>query len=500
MVEPAQVRRGDVHRGQRGGELDGCVGDVRDPRSLLVAKAVDAERDRVGRRGFASGPAQDGAFDAFLGVFAEQEQHADELPGTGEGPVADLQGTSQFGEGRRQRPVAIDRGVIQARRLAGERRQVMQGIEHHRAAVVTAGMSRHDLTGGHDHDPVHIRLHRHGLKRTGPGHAVGHVVEPGGLVFVDSGRRIEAGVERPLGQEDRRGAVVLETVGDGVGLTGDDAVLIVETASPEMLVQLGEVPHPGHRRGPSSLQVLDPVLDVRLLVAAGRHAEQRLEVVVAGQSLVTLIERSLATLENLHGHGGRVVPPEFPGNTAKEREGLDQTVEDGFGPLRGQGDREDAIGKRPGDDQHRDEAATVGKIDVDMAEIGLGAAAGVVVQGDERLALAAPFRADVTPDLVVAALIAVLGDEPTMDLGRGVSLLAWGLFVGREDLIDHGLDGVELGRGRRPGPGVGLGLGVLDGPPDRASRVVKGAGDGPEAHAVAVGPSDPCVIVHREHP
>jgi hypothetical protein len=30
--------------------------------------------------------------------------------------------------------------------------------------------------------------------------------------------------------------------------------------------------------------------------------------------------------------------------------------------------------------------------------------------------------------------------------------------------------------------------------------VVEGPGDGPETHSVAVGPSDACVIVHREHP
>lgn len=107
-----------MDRGQRCGKVDGRVGDVCKPRSLLVAEAVDAEGDRVGRGGLPGGRAEDGPFDAFLGMFAHQEQHTDELPGTGEGSVTDLQGPSQFGEGRRQPPVAIDRGVIQARRLA----------------------------------------------------------------------------------------------------------------------------------------------------------------------------------------------------------------------------------------------------------------------------------------------------------------------------------------------------------------------------------------------
>jgi hypothetical protein len=49
---------------------------------------VDAEDDGVGRRGFAGGRVEEGAFDALLGMLVQQEQHADELPGTGERPVA----------------------------------------------------------------------------------------------------------------------------------------------------------------------------------------------------------------------------------------------------------------------------------------------------------------------------------------------------------------------------------------------------------------------------
>lgn len=118
MIETAQVRHGNMHRGQNGGKIDGRVGDVCKPRSLLVAEAVDAEGDRISRGGLAGGRAEDGAFDPFLGMVAQQEEHADELPRTGERSMADLQGPSQLDEGRRQRPVAIDRGVIQTRRLA----------------------------------------------------------------------------------------------------------------------------------------------------------------------------------------------------------------------------------------------------------------------------------------------------------------------------------------------------------------------------------------------
>jgi hypothetical protein len=113
---------------------------------------------------------------------------------------------------------------------------------------------------------------------------------------------------------------------------------------------------------------------------------------------------------------------------------------------------------------------------VHVAEVGYGPATGVVVHGDERLALAASLRADVAPDLVISALIAVLGDEPMIDLSRGGPPLARGLFIGREDLIDRGIEGTELGCGRWSGPSLGFGLRVLEGLVNRASCVMKGFG------------------------
>lgn len=362
-------------------------------------------------------------------------------------------------------------------------------------------MSRHDLPrGGHDGDAIDVRLHRHGLEGMRARHAVRDVVEPDGLIFVNLRGRGETGVEGPLGQRNRRSAVALEARRDNVGLAGSDPSLVVFAASPQMLIEFDEITSTRHRRGPSPFQILDPVLDMRLLVAAGRHAEQGLEVVMAGQGLVAIVEPSLATFEHLHGHGRWVVPPEFLWHAAEERKSFDQAVEDRFGALGGQGDREDAIRKRPGDDQDRDKPAAVREIDVDVAKVGLGSLAGVVVQGDERLTFTASHRADMASDLVVSALVPVLGDKATMNLSRGVSLFARRLLVRDEDLVNHGFEGIELGRGRWLCSGVGLGLGVLEGLANRASCVVEGPSDGPETHAVTMRPSNLCVIVHSEHP
>ena len=102
--------------------------------------------------------------------------------------------------------------------------------------------------------------------------------------------------------------------------------------------------------------------------------------------------------------------------------------------------------------------------------------------------------------MVIAALVTVLGYKATMNLSRGVSLFARRLLVRDEDLVDHGFEGIELGRGRRLGSGVGLGLGVLESLANCASCVVERPSDGPETHAITMRPSNLCVIVHSEHP
>ena len=154
-----------------------------------------------------------------------------------------------------------------------------------------------------------------------------------------------------------------------------------------MRVEGGEVRDLRYRCGPVALQVADAALDVRLLLRPAHQAEPRRERIVTGQRLVAVVEPALPADEHLRRHRARVVPPEFVRHTAEEGEGFDQAVQDRLGALARQSQGEGAIGVAPGHQQHGDLPATVGKVDVDVAEVGFEPLAGVVVERDKRLAL-----------------------------------------------------------------------------------------------------------------
>ena len=137
---------------------------------------------------------------------------------------------------------------------------------------------------------------------------------------------------------------------------------------------------------------------------------------------------------------------------------------------------------------------------MDVPEVGLGAMAGRVRQRDERLAAVEALLLQVAPDLVVAAGVVVLGDEPSEDLGGGVALLGRRGPVGDEDVID---DGAERPEGRcraRLGEGVRDRLGVGDRFTHGVPSDAQSEGDGADAVLVGVQPSDLGEVVHRSHP
>ena len=278
-----------------------------------------------------------------------------------------------------------------------------------------------------------------------------------------------------------------------------DALAVAQAAGAQVGVQFGQVGDPGHGRGPVALQVAHAPLDVRLLLGLPHHAEERLEGVVAGQGLVAVVEPALAADQQVRRHGARVIPPHFTRHTAEEGEGFDQAVQDRLGALGRHGDDEGAVGVRPGRQQHRDLAAAVGKVDVDVAEVGLEALARVVVERDEGLRPSTALAPEVVADALVAAGVAVFVAQPAGDLGDRVALLAWCGFVGADDLVDDRLERVD-DRGQRSAP-VGLGLGLGEDIADLAPRVMKPAGQFADAHLVhEVGPADACVLVHLDHP
>ena len=266
-----------------------------------------------------------------------------------------------------------------------------------------------------------------------------------------------------------------------------------------MSIQSGQVLRPRYRRGPVLLQELHPPFDMGLLLRRAHQAEKRLKRIVVGQSLVTLMQRPLATHEHLTHHGLWVIPPHLMRHAAKEAEALHHAVQDRLGALARQGNGERTIRVSPGEQQDRDLAAAVRKVDVDVAKVGLEPLAGVVVQRDEGLALRPMFITHVEADALVAARVTVFGLETTKDLGGRMPLLARGRCIRLHHGVDQRLEGIQH-RGHRAAS-IRVGFGLAEDLTDLAARVMKPTRQLADAHLVdAMGTSDLCISVHLDHP
>jgi len=143
------------------------------------------DRDRVIAVALAT--TDDGLLHALDRMLSQELQHADEMAGAGAWAMLVLQGATQFAEHRRQLPVAVDVGVIQCRRLARQRHQIVQGIEHLLVVPVGAPMVSNHPAGGHDVHVGHVRLDGHVLKGVHARHAVAVAIEVHRLVLVHAG-------------------------------------------------------------------------------------------------------------------------------------------------------------------------------------------------------------------------------------------------------------------------------------------------------------------------
>jgi hypothetical protein len=130
-------------------------------------------------------------------------------------------------------------------------------------------------------------------------------------------------------------------------------------------------------------------------------------------------------------------------HTPKEGEGFDQPVQNGLGALGWQGQGEGAVGVGPGHQQDRDELAALGKIDVDVAEVGFEALTRIVVQRDESLGRAWLLASDIEANPFGTATVAVLVTKATEDLGGGVALLRRRVFIGMEHVVDEKLERID---------------------------------------------------------
>ena len=331
------------------------------------------------------------------GMFVEQLQYADELTRSGEPAVACFEVLAQPGEVRRELPVAVDFRVIQTGRFPRQRRQVMERIEHLLAFFIRPLVPGDHLAVRDDYDLIDVGFHRDGGEGVSPRHAVSVVLPGDGLILVHLARLGDRRVEHPLEKWNRRGSFFFKSPADRFAPAADDALLVALAAAAEMVVQLIKVAHFRHRRRPVALQVFYAILHVRLLIAPRRHAEQRLEVVMAGQRLIMLVQLPVAPLENRHGDRLGIVPPQFLGNAVEVREGFHRAVQNRFHLFAGQRDRERAVRPRPSNQEHRHLPAAFGEVDVDVAEVGFRPPTRLMRKRKERFPLTLTMLRRVAP-------------------------------------------------------------------------------------------------------
>lgn len=361
---------------------------------------------------------------------------------------------------------------------------------------VGSPVSRDDLAVGDDLDRIDVPLDRHGGEGETTRHAVTIPVERGRLVLVHLRLLRNTRVETVFGQIQSRSAVAVEANADRFGLTLYDAVAVRFATPQEIGVQFVEVLDLRNGSRPTPLQILDAVLDARLLVPACRHAEQRLEIVVARQCRISLVQLPFTPRENLGGHGRRVVPPDLFGHTTIELEAGPHAMQNRLGPFRRQGNRERAVRIGPHQQQDGNLPASFGKVDVDVPVVDFDSLPRIVIERDERLLLSATGPGDVAPHLIVAALVALLA-QSAENLHRRVTLLPRLLLVVFENLVDSRMEFTQLRRAGRFSASIRLRLGLFDCLADLSPRMLELLGDLPHTHSVAISAPNPSIVFHR---
>ena len=125
----------------------------------------------------------------------QQLQHTDKLPYAGPRPVTFFQTLPELQEYGRKLPVAVHIRVIKRGRATLQSRQIVQGIKHLVAGLITAFVCGHDGVLMHDLHTIDVAFHRYRLEGTWSRHAVAHLVETGELILVDFRLLTNAGVE-----------------------------------------------------------------------------------------------------------------------------------------------------------------------------------------------------------------------------------------------------------------------------------------------------------------
>lgn len=126
----------------------------------------------------------------------QQMQDANVMLDATPGTVLAFQVAAQFVEDRRQLPVAKDVGMVQRRRPALQRVQVMSRIEHLLVLAIATRVRGDHLSALHDVQPCDIGFDRYHPEGSGTRYAVAIAVVADHLVFVGLGRLHHAGIKR----------------------------------------------------------------------------------------------------------------------------------------------------------------------------------------------------------------------------------------------------------------------------------------------------------------
>jgi hypothetical protein len=468
--------------------------------AVTVPDPVDRRNDLVGVDGCLAAALDDGLLDYLHGALGQQLQNPHVLSGSGGQPLPLLEVGPQLVKARRQRPSGKHEGMIQGGGPATEDGQVMLRLHDPFPAGVAAWVAGNAPCLRDHLDPIHIRLDRHCLEGPATRNTVAVGVEPHRLVLVHLGRLRNKRLEGPRRQGQCSLLVLLEQLPNRLSPAGHHMVPLGQSARPQVRIQLGQILHPGHRSGPVPLQIAHAVLHVGLLVAPRRHAEPRIETVIAGQGSVPLLKLTLAALQDGRGHRRRVIPPDLPGHTPKEGKGLDHPRQNRLCLFARQRHRKAETRVTPRQQQHRDQLSLLREVHVNVPEVRLQPPTRRMGQWDEGLSFGPAHPADVTADLVVATRVAVFASQATIELRRRVLLLARGLLILRQNLLDQRLVRTQPWSRSVPLEGVRMRFTLLQHLPDLTPRMTEPPGNLPNAHPIPMRNSDATIIFHRQHP
>jgi hypothetical protein len=278
------------------------------------------------------------------------------------------------------------------------------------------------------------------------------------------------------------------------------ALLIAQTTSAEVGIQFVEVFDLRHGRCPILLQELHTTFDARLLLRPPHQAEQWLEIVMACQSKVTLVDLPAAAFKQMRHHRLGIVPPDFARHAFEEVESLDQAVQNRFGSLGRQGQGKWAIRVTPSHHQNRHLSSAVAEVNVDVTEVGLKTLPWIMVQWNKGLAVLPFLGTHVAPDALVTTAITMLLLQPPPQLLRGVPLLGRRLLIGSEDGVDNRLEWIQ-DRERRFQPDITLRFRHRQDLADLPSRMMEKTSQLADAQPVyKMCSADTRILVHRDHP